>query len=199
MTKFLFDLDGTITKQETLPLIAARFGVGQGIDRLTRETVAGNLPFAESFVRRVRILGKLPVDEVAGLLTEVDVYPEIEEFIRKNRDDCCIVTGNLSCWIEGLVQRIGCAYHASEAVVEDNRVARISSVLCKEDIVRKMRDDGHRVVFIGDGNNDVEAMRIADVAIASALTHRPAEGVLAVADYLARDAAELCGRLNRLL
>ena len=44
MTKFLFDLDGTITKQETLPLIAKAFGV-EAIEGLTKETIAGNVPF----------------------------------------------------------------------------------------------------------------------------------------------------------
>ena len=35
MTKFIFDLDGTITKQETLPLISSYFNVQEEIDKLT--------------------------------------------------------------------------------------------------------------------------------------------------------------------
>jgi len=54
------------------------------------------------------------------------------------------------------------------------------------------------VVFIGDGNNDVEAMRVADVSIASALTHDPVPGVLSVADNLALDEAALCRQLRQL-
>ena len=34
MTKFIFDLDGTITKQETLPLISSYFNVQEEIDKL---------------------------------------------------------------------------------------------------------------------------------------------------------------------
>ena len=51
--KILFDLDGTITAQETLPLIAKHFGVEEQISELTKQTIQGNVPFIESFIRRV--------------------------------------------------------------------------------------------------------------------------------------------------
>lgn len=66
--KFVFDLDGTVTAEETLPLMARHFHVEEEIEELTREPVQGNIPFVESFIRRVFILGKLPGDEVADLL-----------------------------------------------------------------------------------------------------------------------------------
>lgn len=67
MTTFIFDLDGTITQKETLPLIANHFGVQEKIEILTRETVLGRVPFVESFIRRVHILGKFPVNEINDL------------------------------------------------------------------------------------------------------------------------------------
>lgn len=63
--KFIFDLDGTVTSEEMLPLIAKHFHVEEEIVDLSRETTQGNMPFVESFIRRVFILGRLPVDEVA--------------------------------------------------------------------------------------------------------------------------------------
>ncbi len=71
MTKFIFDLDGTITKAETLPLIANHFNVEEQINELTKATVAGQVPFIESFIRRVYILGKLPASEINDLLEGV--------------------------------------------------------------------------------------------------------------------------------
>ena len=198
MTKFLFDLDGTVTKQETLPLIAKAFGVEE-IEGLTKETVAGNVPFIESFIRRVYLLKDLPVDEVAQLLGTVELYPRLAEFILNHREACGIATGNLSCWICSLVRRLGCACYASEAVVESNRVQKLTTILRKESVVQRLKEEGHRVVFVGDGNNDVEAMRIADRSIAAALTHSPAAGVLSVADYLVLDEVALCRQLSQLL
>lgn len=199
MIKFLFDLDGTITQVETLPLIADHFNVKEKIDELTKETIAGNVPFVESFIRRVHILGHLPVNEVAELLESVQLYPLVANFIQKHQNSCCVVTGNLSCWTAPLVSKLGCTYYASKAEVGGNRILKLSSILKKETVVKHLKENGHKVIFIGDGNNDVEAMRVADVSIASALTHYPASGVLSVADYLVLNEVALCRQLNQLL
>ena len=90
MTKFVFDLDGTITKEETLPIIAKYFSLEEEIEELTRQTVRGDVPFIESFIRRVSILGKLPIDEIDALLADVELHESIVEFIRKNRAHCAL-------------------------------------------------------------------------------------------------------------
>ena len=199
MTKFVFDLDGTLTKEETLPIIAKHFSLEEEIEELTRQTVMGDVPFVESFIRRVSILGKLPIDEVDALLADVELHESIVEFIQKNREHCAIATGNLSCWVAKLVARIGCKTYCSEGKTENNRVMELTDIIKKEDVVEKFHAGGHRVVFIGDGHNDVEAMRAADVAIASGLTHTPTASVISVADYLVQDEMELCSRLKQLL
>ena len=197
-THFIFDLDGTITQEETLPLIAKHFGVTEEIKALTQQTVLGKIPFAESLAWRVRILGALPVDEVAYLLARVLLHEGVVQFVHTHREQCSIATGNLRPWIEKLAARLGCALDASEAVIENNRVASLRHILCKETVVKRYQELGHRVVFIGDGNNDIEAMRVADLSIASALTHDPVPGVLAVADHLVWDEAALCRQLRQL-
>ena len=197
-TQFIFDLDGTITQEETLPLIAEHFGVTAEIEALTEKTVRGNIPFVESFIRRIYILGELPVDEVAHLLGGVQLHEGVAQFIREHSEQCSIATGNLRPWIEELAARLGCACDSSEAVIEDNRVAKLTHILHKEDVVQRYQGLGRRVVFIGDGNNDVEAMRVANISMASALTHDPVPGVLTVADYLVLNEAALCRQLHQL-
>ena len=199
MTKFIFDLDGTITKQETLPLISKYFGIQEEIDKLTNETIQGNIPFVESFIRRVYILGKLPIDEVSNLLEEVELHEKIVDFIKNHSDDCIIATGNLKCWIDKLLLKIGGYNYCSDGIIENNKVKKLTHILKKENIVEKYKKEGETVVFIGDGNNDVEAMRKADVSIASGLTHTPAKSVLSVTDYLIFDEEALCRQLNQLL
>ncbi|WP_276840175.1 HAD-IB family phosphatase [Anaerovibrio lipolyticus] len=199
MTKFIFDLDGTITKCETLPLIASHFKVEEKINELTKATVAGQVPFIESFIRRVYILGKLPASEINDLLSGVETYAKVVEFIQQHKENCSIATGNLDCWIEKLAGKIGCEYFCSSGKVKKDNVVKLTNILKKEDIVRRYKDEGYRVVFIGDGNNDVEAMRMADVAIASGLTHSPALGAISVANYLVLNEVALCRQLNQLL
>ena len=199
MTKFVFDLDGTITKQETLPLISGHFNIQTEINALTTETIKGNIPFVESFIKRVYILGKLPISEISGLLENVTLYSHVVEFISLHKEDCIIATGNIRCWIDKLANKIGCCYYCSDAMVENNEVKKLTKILKKENIVKQYQSNGEKVVFIGDGNNDVEAMRLADVSIASGLTHQPANSVLSVADYLVYNEEALCRLLNQLL
>ena len=197
-THFIFDLDGTITREETLPVIAEHFGVTAEIEALTQKTVQGNIPFVESSIRRIYILGALPVQEVAHLLGGVQLHEGVAQFIREHQASCSIATGNLRPWIDELATRLGCTCDSSEAVIENGRVAKLTHILRKEDVVRRYQGLGCRVVFIGDGNNDVEAMRVADISIASALTHDPVPGVLTVADYLVLNEAALCRQLHQL-
>lgn len=197
--KILFDLDGTVTAQETLPVIAQHFGVEEKLAELTAQTVQGNVPFIESFIRRVNILGGLPVSEISELLAQVPLYPQLYAFIQAHRDDCVIVTGNLSCWCEGLHNKIQCKTYCSEAEVVDNRVVKLKSILRKEQIVDLYKAAGEQVVFVGDGNNDLEAIRHADISIATGLTHNPARSLYAICDYIIFNENALCRQLNQLL
>lgn len=199
MTKFIFDLDGTITSQETLPIISKHFDVEREIHELTVQTVQGNIPFIESLIRKVYILGRLPIDQIDDLLEKVELYPKVLEFINANRENCIIATGNLECWIKKLMKKIGCNYYCSEGLIENNNIVKLTKILKKENVVEMYKNNTERVVFIGEGNNDMEAMRIADISIASGLTHKPAKSVLSVADYLVYSEEALCRQLNQLL
>lgn len=199
MVKFIFDLDGTLTKSETLPVISKHFLLQEQIAELTMQTVQGNIPFVESFIRRVSILGKCPVSEVSELLAKVELHERVHSFIANHPEHCIIATGNLFCWVDKLIQKIGCKAFFSEALVEDNTVAKITTILHKEAVVDYYKKQGDFVIFIGDGNNDMEAMRLSDVSIAAGLIHSPANSILAVVDYAVYCEEALCRILNQLL
>lgn len=196
--KFLFDLDGTVTSAETLPIIANHFECKEEIAELTRRTVQGNIPFIESFIRRVNILGKYSVSEISDLLAQVPLYPEVKDFIDSHRENCIIVTGNLTCWCEGLFKKIGCQCYGSEAECEDDKVVKLRSILRKEQIVDLYKTLGETVVFIGDGNNDLEAMRHANISISVGLTHNPAQSLMAITDYVIFNEHALCRQMKQL-
>jgi len=198
MVKFIFDLDGTITKAETLPVIAEHFNIHSKIEELTKETIAGNIPFVESFIRRVHMLSDLPVNEVSELLSSVELFPKLHAFMQEHKENCIIATGNLWCWVDKLCEKIGCKTYSSTALVENNTVVKISEIIKKDSIVTKYKNEGHKVVFIGDGNNDMEAMRQADISIASGLLHYPANSILTVADYVIFSEEALCRLLRQL-
>lgn len=196
--KFLFDLDGTVTSAETLPIIANHFDCVEQIAELTARTIQGNVPFIESFIRRVNILGGFSVGETAELLSKVPLYPQIAQFIKEHSEDCVIVTGNLTCWCKGLFKNIGCQYYGSEAECENDHVVKLKTILRKEQIVDQYRALGETVVFIGDGNNDLEAMRHANISIATGLTHNPAQSLMSICDYVIFDEKALVRQMRQL-
>jgi phosphoserine phosphatase len=129
----------------------------------------------------------------------VPTYSLVHEFIKQHAADCVIVTGNLRCWCEKLGAKIGCQCYYSEADVENNHVVKLRSILRKEQIVEQYKALGENVVFIGDGNNDLEAMRTANISIATGLTHQPAKSLYAITDYIIFNEKALCRQLNQLL
>jgi len=199
MVRFLFDLDGTVTACETLPMIAHHYGVLGEVEELTRKAVMGDMPFGESFGHRVALLGHLPVDEVSRLVARTPLHELVVHFINAHRESCAIVTSNLDCWCSGLISRLGCRAHCSRALVSHNRVEAIARILNKEDIIEAYQAAGETVVFVGDGHNDRAAMSRADLAIAvGLLPGTPAASLTTVATHVFHDEAALCRQLEQM-
>ena len=196
---FLFDLDGTVTAQETLPLIAKQYGLVSEMEELTAKTIAGDIPFVESFITRVNLLKPYSVKTISQIIHQVALHTEIVRFIKGHKDNCYIVTGNLDCWIEKLVRDLGCAYFCSRASCVDDRVMKIKTVLNKAKVVKQFKQTGQTTVFIGEGNNDAEAIHQADVGIAFGAVHPPSDSALAVASHVVYSELKLCQFLKQLL
>lgn len=180
---FLFDLDGTLTSKETLPIIAKHFNINDEISNLTKQTLKGDIPFSESFTRRVDILGKYSVSDINELLSKTPLLENVFKFIQENKANCIVVTGNFNEWIEKLCNKIGCEYFASRGIVENDKIVKLTNILEKDKIVKMFKKKGKKVVYVGDSNNDVFAMEESDISIASGIVHRPTKSVLEVVDY----------------
>jgi phosphoserine phosphatase len=191
--QFLFDLDGTITRQEILPEIARAIGVEDEIAELTARTMAGEFPFESSLRRRVEVLRKVPVSQVRAIVAGIEVDPQIEAFLRENRDRCTIVTGNLDVWIADLVARLGVPCRSSVAEVRGDRLLGLRHVLDKADVAL---DFSGPICSIGDGYNDLGLMAAADLGVAYGGVHAPAPGLLEVASHAIYDARTLCRLLS---
>lgn len=196
--KFLFDLDGTLTMKETLPVIAEHFGIEEQIAPLTQQTVQGIIPFEEGFMKRIHILRQYSVSEISKLLSAVPIHPLLLQFIRQERANCIVVSGNLDCWCHSLLEKIDCKHYCSEALVKDDKLVGIQRLLNKKAIVCTYQEQGEKVAFIGDGHNDLEAMRQADLAIVSGLTNTPSPSLLSIADQVFFDEKELYDFLVQL-
>jgi phosphoserine phosphatase len=195
-TVFLFDFDGTITATELLPLIAREVRLEDEIGTLTRDTMDGRLPFDESFRSRVDLLRTTPIARVAEIVDEAPVFNQLLGWILDHRDRCCVVTGNLDCWVSGWMRRHGLRFFASTAAIEHGEVAGVATVLQKESVLEHF--PGRRTVMVGDGANDAQIMADADVGIGFATLHDLPSVVLEVADWVVLNEDALCRTLSQL-
>jgi len=195
---FIFDLDGTLTKKETLPYISKYFKIKK-IDKLTEKAIDGEVPYIENFIKRINILKKIEVDKIDDLLKKIKLFKKLIKFINKNHQNCAIATTNLDVWIDSLTKDIKAKKYTSKALIENKKIKKLTHILKKEEIVKEYQSKGYKVVFIGDGHNDLEAMRIADISIASGLIHYPANSLLSIVDYLVFDENRLIYFLKQIL
>lgn len=194
----MFDLDGTVTACETLPLIAADLGIEEKISALTAKTIRGDVPFVEGFITRVNILREYSVERISNVVGSAPLHDSVVDYLKHYQAQCLMVTGNLDCWIEKLVKKLGCPYVASTTRCAEDRVQKILRIANKADVVKEYQDKGFQVTFVGEGNNDAEAIRIADIGIAFGKVHWPSSSAMQFASHAIFDEAELCRFLKQL-
>lgn len=195
---FLFDLDSTVTKEEILPTIAESLGLFEQMRSLTESAMQGEVPFKKSFLQRVDILKKIPVSEVRQLVGSVKLNELLAEFIIRNRERCYIVTGNLDVWIEELIDRLDMGQNTfcSKALVKDDYILDVSSVLNKSAVVSQMVLP---FVAVGDGNNDAQMIESAEIGIGYGGVREIAPAVLNCASHAIYEEGKLVEFLERLL
>lgn len=196
MTKFVFDLDGTITKVETLPLLAKELNLSEEIRLLTDLTMSGKISFEKSFRLRHFVLRNIPPKKIFEIMQSVPLDEEIAGFIRANKKNCVAVTGNLDAWIEPIIKKLGCDFFSSESEPDENGIPLLKKILDKGEVVREMKRKNFSVVAIGDGANDLPMFDAADFSVAYGGVHRPPDFLIRAANYFVTDGKNLCDLLK---
>jgi phosphoserine phosphatase len=192
---FAFDLDGTLTRHEILPEIARELGMREEMAELTRRTMDGEVPFEASFRQRVDMLRDVPISRVAAIVDRVPLDPHLAGFLRRNRDRCWIVTGNLDVWVRRVAERLGVPMMSAVAVTSGDHVVGVRSLIDKAEALGRLEGP---VVAIGDGMNDCLMIQRADVGVAYGGVHPPVASLLESADVAIYDPEQLCRFLNAL-
>ena len=179
---FLFDLDSTITKKEILPEISVLIGREKEIRAVTESTMKGEIPFEESFLKRVKILSQISVKTVNKLVSEIPLNEEIVRFMMENHDRCYVVTGNLDIWISGLMNKLGMMDHClcSTARDDNDTVGEVLTIRNKYATAKSFKEP---LVVVGDGDNDSEMAAQAAIAIGYGGVRPIAPSLLNVIDY----------------
>lgn len=197
-TAFCFDLDGTITTEEILPLLAREIGLYEEISALTDATINGIIPFQKSFMLRCRLLREIPISRVRQIISTVGLHDKVVRFIQSRPEDCFIITGNLDVWVGPLAHTIGGNLFSSTAREENDTLQTIETVINKGDIVVDLKDRYDRIIAVGDGMGDVGMFENADIRIAYGGVHNPIQTLVELSDYVIFNETALCRTLDTL-
>jgi len=196
---FCFDLDGTLTKEEILPIIAKEVDLFEEINILTDVTMKGFIPFANSFKLRVRLLSEIAISRIVDIVSLISIDENLKAFIRANKNNCFVVTGNLDVWVKEMVQsNYGCQLYSSIADVKDNKILGIKNILDKGTAIKELRNNYNKIVTVGDGMNDCSMFSEADISIAYGGIHEPADSLVSLSNYVAYNSTTLVNLLNNL-
>ena len=192
---YAFDLDGTLTKKEILPVIAKELGIHHEMAQLTKKTMDGDIPFDQSFQMRVDMLKSIPISTVQKIIEKIPLSKHLTHFVSEHRENTYIVTGNLDVWIQPIVQKLGVKCLSSQAEYYGDKLSGIKTIIRKKDIGKETTLP---VVAVGDGHNDLEMIMNSKIGIAYGGVHTPAASLLEVADYAIYQDKELCRFLKQL-
>lgn len=195
---FAFDLDGTVTKQEMLPILARELGLEEEMKILTDLTLKGIINFEHSFRLRVAILKAIPISKIHEIVGSVDLDGNIMKFIIENRDICSIVTGNLDIWILPIMEKLKCKFYSSKAIFHRDRLIGVEEILIKNRAILDIKKNWDKVVTIGESINDIPMFKEGDIGIAYGGVHEPVKEILEICDYVVYKSKDLCDLLNRL-
>ena len=195
---YCFDLDGTITSQELLPLMAAELDLYEEISALTQATINGLIPFEQSFKLRCKLLSDVPTKKVQEVADKVKLNESIVQFVRENKDNSYVITGNIYEWIQPIVNKLGCKIFCSEGKFKDGKLSGLEKIIDKGEVIKGLRENGKSIISIGDGMGDVLMFQESDLSIAYGGVHEPIETLMKVSNYLVYDEDSLCRLLNTL-
>ena len=198
MKKFAFDLDGTVTKVETLPLLSQELDLAEEMKLLTDLTLSGKIPFEKSFRLRYLVLRNIPLKRIQEVMDGVELDEEIASFIREHKDACAVVTGNLDCWIEPIISKLGCASFSSTSEPDERNLPVLKKILDKGSAIRELKKSSDKVIAVGESFNDVPMFEEADLSIAYGGVHKPVSAAISVSDYVVFDGGALCRLLKML-
>lgn len=196
---FFFDLDSTITKAEILPEIAKSIGLYREMQELTEQSLCGKTDYFSSLLSRIQLLSQIPVDSVQAIVSKIEVSEQICAFLAKYKEQCYIVTNNLDVWISQLIRGLGmegrCFASACE-ILENYLNCSTISLLDKAAVLNHFLEP---IVAVGDGENDIPMLCAATIGVAYGGARPLSQNMIAAADAVFYDDAQLCSFLEELM
>ncbi|MGH8969173.1 MAG: phosphoserine phosphatase SerB [Actinomycetes bacterium] len=175
----VMDVDSTLVQGEVIEMLAARAGCADEVAAVTEAAMRGDVDFAESLRRRVRMLKGVEATVLDAVRRDLLLAPGARTFVRtlKRLDfRFAIVSGGFTQVTDPLAADLGIDYAAANTLeIVDGRLTGrlVGPVLDRggkaDALERFAREAGVAVsqtVAIGDGANDLDMLGRAGLGIA---------------------------------
>ncbi|MDR0912686.1 MAG: HAD-IB family phosphatase [Methanobrevibacter sp.] len=195
---FCFDLSGTITKEEIIPMLGKELGIYEEIQMLTEATSNGEIPPLNSFSLRFNLIKELDLNKSQKIISKIDLNSKILDFIKLNSQNCFIITSALDIWLEELKNKIPCKFFSSTAKLKGGKINSIDNILNKAESINQIKKNFDEIIAIGGDMGDVEMFQVADRSIAFLKIHKPVQSLVEESDFVTFSEEGLCNILNTL-
>lgn len=176
----VMDMDSTVITVECIDELADLRGIRAEVAGITAAAMRGEIDYAESLRRRVRLLAGTPQEALERVYRDrVRLSPGAERFLaalRVNGIRTLLVSGGFTFFAERLKARLGfdaaCANtpEIRDGALTGNLLGTIVDAAGKaravEDMCRMLGIAHARVIGIGDGANDLEFLAACAVSVA---------------------------------
>jgi len=174
-----FDMDSTLIQTEVIDELAKAAGVGEQVALITESAMRGEIDFAESFRRRLRLLKGMDEAVLQGIAENLPVTEGAERLIRHLKHfgyKVAILSGGFSYFANHLQQKLDIDYVFANQL--DFNQGKLSGEVKGDIVDGKMKatllrqlaqQEGislQQVVAVGDGANDLPMLAIAGLGIA---------------------------------
>ena len=174
---FLFDVDSTLINEEVIDLIATHAGVASQVKEITERAMAGEINFDAALIERVALLSDLPViilDSVKSEITLTEGASETIAQLQTNGDYIAVVSGGFLEVITPLMHSLAISYFKANSleVVAGRLTGKVQGAIVnrsgKATYLRQLQSllNPSQTIAIGDGANDIEMIKAADIGIA---------------------------------
>lgn len=175
----VFDMDSTLIQCEVIDELANAAGVGNEVARITEAAMRGEIPFKESFERRLATLSGLDASVLPEIAARLPVTEGAERLIGNLKQlgfRIGILSGGFSYFAERLKARfdLDCVSANELDIVDGRLTGKVRGEIVdgerKAELLRGMAEklgiDMRQTIAVGDGANDLPMLSIAGLGIA---------------------------------